>query len=67
MNIKTCDICGATENEIIITHHKVTGCINNNCQIKIVNMCLCCEAWGMLDDEDKLLEITGFDEICWKE
>lgn len=67
MNIKICDFCGVTEKDITISPHKVTGCINNNYQVKIVNVCLCCESWGVMDFEDKVLEITEFDEICWKE
>lgn len=58
--MKMCVVCGATESKLPIIQYTVRGSDidTNKTVLRRVNLCVCCDAWGMSDTE-KLLEFAN--------
>lgn len=57
--MKRCHYCGVDENTIEIIQYTVQGKgEDGKRKCRKVNVCICCDAWGMASDE-KLKEIVG--------
>lgn len=56
-----CDNCGNTYANVSI--YVINGIANGKNATVTLKICDCCTAHGVTDDEEKLLELTGFDKL----
>ena len=57
--MRKCAICGSGHMEI--TQHIIRGYdnITNKKAVRMVNICECCDAWGMATEEGTLFDLAG--------
>ena len=61
--MKTCNCCGATENQINVSTYKAIGILNNKLETVKLDICDCCSSWSVMQDDERICKLTGFDYV----